>query len=83
MDHAALRQASLDGGTVSRASLDVTDPEPLPNGHWLYDHPKVFLTPHSSWNGPPPLSGAIDLFCTNLTRFTANEPLQHLVTDGY
>jgi phosphoglycerate dehydrogenase-like enzyme len=82
VDHAALR-ASLDGGTVSRASLDVTDPEPLPNGHWLYDHPKVFLTPHSSWNGPPPLSGAIELFCENLSRFEAEEPLLHLVTQGY
>ena len=45
-----LRRA-LDGGTVARASLDVTDPEPLPAGHWIYDHPKVFLTPHASSTG--------------------------------
>ncbi len=82
VDQEALR-AALDSGTVERASLDVTDPEPLPEGHWLYDHPKVFLTPHSSWIGPPPLSGATDLFCENLTRFMAGQPLQHLVTDGY
>ena len=82
VDQDALRVA-LDEGIVGRASLDVTDPEPLPAEHWLYRHPKVFLTPHSSWNGPPPLSGAIDLFCRNLARFTSGEPLEHLVTDGY
>jgi phosphoglycerate dehydrogenase-like enzyme len=82
VDHDALR-AALDEGTVARASLDVTDPEPLPDEHWLYTHPKVFLTPHSSWSGPPPLSGAIDLFCENLARFVAGKPLRHLVADGY
>ncbi len=82
VDQDTLRVA-LDEGIVGHASLDVTDPEPLPAEHWLYRHPKVFLTPHSSWNGPPPLSGAIDLFCRNLARFTSGEPLEHLVTDGY
>lgn len=32
------------------ATLDVTDPEPLPEGHPLYTHPKVRLTPHISSN---------------------------------
>ena len=41
--------AALESGKVARASLDTVDPEPLPAGHWIYDHPKVFLTPHSSW----------------------------------
>jgi phosphoglycerate dehydrogenase-like enzyme len=54
VDQEALRVA-LDNGTVARASLDVTDPEPLPAGHWLYSHPQVFLTPHASWVGPPAL----------------------------
>jgi len=82
VDQDALRIA-LDDGTVARASVDVTDPEPLPAGHWLYQHPKVFLTPHSSWSGRPPFSGSFEIFCDNLARYLAGQPLQHLVHDGY
>jgi phosphoglycerate dehydrogenase-like enzyme len=83
VDQDALRVA-LDDGTLVRASLDVTDPEPLPAGHWLYDHPKVFLTPHASWVGPPMFQAATDLFCANLERYLAGEPLRDIVgADGY
>jgi phosphoglycerate dehydrogenase-like enzyme len=83
VDQEALRRA-LDDGTVARASLDVTDPEPLPAGHWLYDHPKVFLTPHASWSGPPPLATSTEMFCDNLERYLAGEPLEGVVGDeGY
>ena len=83
VDHDALRTA-LDDGTVARASLDVTDPEPLPAGHWLYEHPNVFLTPHASWTGPPVLQKATDFFCDNLERFLAGEALWGLVgEEGY
>lgn len=44
--------AALDSGRVGHATLDVTDPEPLPAGHPLYTHPKVWLTPHTSAIGP-------------------------------
>ena len=80
LDQDALARA-LDNGIVGRASLDVTDPEPLPAGHWLYSHPKVFLTPHASWCGPAPLSGAIEIFLDNLGRYLANEELIGLVGD--
>lgn len=46
VDQDALR-AALDSGRVGWASLDVTEPEPLPDGHWLYQHPRVWLTPHT------------------------------------
>lgn len=49
VDHEALHRA-LDDGSVGWASLDVTDPEPLPAGHWLYAHPRVRVSPHVSWS---------------------------------
>jgi phosphoglycerate dehydrogenase-like enzyme len=83
VDQDALRRA-LDEGIVARASLDVTEPEPLPAGHWLFDHPNVFLTPHASWVGPPQFAVSTELFCDNLERFLAGEPLVGVVgPDGY
>jgi D-3-phosphoglycerate dehydrogenase / 2-oxoglutarate reductase len=38
--------AALESGQVAGAGLDVTDPEPLPVGHRLLDHPNVIVTPH-------------------------------------
>jgi glyoxylate/hydroxypyruvate reductase len=45
LDQGALIEA-LDSGHLAAAMLDVTDPEPLPEGHALWSHPKVMITPH-------------------------------------
>jgi len=45
LDQAAL-VALLDQGRLDAAILDVADPEPLPESHPLWKHPKVVLTPH-------------------------------------
>lgn len=45
LDQAALVEA-LDSGCLAAAMLDVTDPEPLPESHALWSHPKVIITPH-------------------------------------
>jgi phosphoglycerate dehydrogenase-like enzyme len=83
VDQDALRRA-LDDGRVGRASLDVTTPEPLPVGHWMFEHPKVFLTPHASWAGETPLASATEYFCRNLERYLAGQPLEGVVgPDGY
>ena len=77
-------RVALDNGIVARASLDVTDPEPLPAGHWLFDHPHVFLTPHASWGGPPYLKISVEQFCENLARYLAGEALRGVVGgEGY
>ncbi|MEX2626034.1 MAG: D-isomer specific 2-hydroxyacid dehydrogenase family protein, partial [Ilumatobacteraceae bacterium] len=38
--------AALREGTIGGAALDVTDPEPLPDGHPLWSLPNVIITPH-------------------------------------
>ncbi len=84
VDQEALRVA-LDNGVVARASLDVVDPEPLPDGHWMFSHPQVKLTPHSSWSSRAFFEAAIDIFCTNLRKYLDGEPLMYLIDrdEGY
>lgn len=45
LDQGALIEA-LDSGRLTAAMLDVTDPEPLPEDHALWSHPRVIITPH-------------------------------------
>jgi D-3-phosphoglycerate dehydrogenase / 2-oxoglutarate reductase len=45
VDQVALLHA-LESGHVAGAGLDVTEPEPLPAGHPLLEHPNVVVTPH-------------------------------------
>lgn len=40
--------AALRDGSIGGAALDVTDPEPLPDGHPLWDLPNAVITPHSA-----------------------------------
>lgn len=78
VDQDALREA-LDGDRLALASLDVCEPEPPPEGHWLYGHPKVRLSPHISWSGPRALEWLLEPFLDNLARFLAGEPLRDRV----
>jgi phosphoglycerate dehydrogenase-like enzyme len=78
IDQDALRQA-LDDGTVACASLDTVDPEPLPEGHWLYTHPQVRLSPHVSWCVPSAMPLLYEMFAANLARYVAGEPLEGVV----
>ena len=40
--------AALAAGTIAGAGVDVTDPEPLPDGHPLWTEPNALITPHSA-----------------------------------
>ncbi len=84
VDQDALRVA-LDDGTVARATLDTVDPEPLPEGHWLFEHPAVRLSAHVSWASPRAFERIIASFVDNLRRFMADEPLAGVidVDEGY
>jgi phosphoglycerate dehydrogenase-like enzyme len=78
VDQDALRVA-LDDGRIACASLDTADPEPLPAGHWLYDHPRVRLSPHVSWSMPGALAVFVDAFVDNLRRWRDGQPLHGIV----
>jgi len=77
--------AALDSGQVGMASLDVTEPEPLPEGHPLYAHPRVRLSPHVSGNSPAGNAQVLDLFVQNLRRHVDGQPLEGVVDprEGY
>jgi phosphoglycerate dehydrogenase-like enzyme len=81
IDQDALRTA-LDDGHVGRATLDVADPEPLPEGHWLYDHPRVRLSPHISWSMPESNDLLYATFRANLRHWLGDEPLEGVVDVG-
>ncbi|MES2718657.1 MAG: NAD(P)-dependent oxidoreductase [Pseudomonadota bacterium] len=78
VDAEALRLA-LDDGRVAWASLDVTDPEPLPAGHWLYSHPRVWLTPHTCAISPQVQQGLVDKLLRSLDLLAAGQPPESLI----
>ncbi|UFU00158.1 D-2-hydroxyacid dehydrogenase [Radiobacillus kanasensis] len=57
---------ALNNEEMAHAILDVTDPEPLPKEHSLWDHKNVTITPHLSGQSVHYLPRAIDIFKTNL-----------------
>jgi phosphoglycerate dehydrogenase-like enzyme len=78
VDHTALLEA-LDRQQLGFATLDVTEPEPLPAGHPLYTHPRVHLSPHLSWSTNDRGKAFAGLFTENLKRFLAGERLSGIV----
>ena len=72
---------ALYRGRIAGAALDVTDPEPLPADHPLWDAPNAVITPHISggFSLPETLEQIVDIFAENLRRDAAGEPLLNLV----
>ena len=71
--------AALEGGRIGGAALDVTDPEPLPDGHPLWSLPNVVITPHTGNTkamARPLLSARIT---DNVRRYVAGHELVGLV----
>ncbi len=66
---------ALEKGTIAGAGLDVTDPEPLPEGHPLWNAPNLIITPHfAAWSDEDRELRWL-LYRENLRRFAAGEPL--------
>jgi phosphoglycerate dehydrogenase-like enzyme len=65
------------------AVLDVTDPEPLPDGHPLWEAPGVLsITPHIGGDSPRANRLSAELAGDQLARFCAGEPLLNIVQEG-
>lgn len=71
--------AALRSGRLAGACLDVTDPEPLPEGHPLWSEPNVVITPHVASDAELTEERALSLMVENLRRFDAGEPLLNVV----
>jgi phosphoglycerate dehydrogenase-like enzyme len=63
-----------------RFALDVTDPEPLPDGHPLWDAPDVLITPHIAGGTTAMLPRISALVRDQLRRRVAGEPLVNVVS---
>ncbi|KAI9714697.1 MAG: hypothetical protein M1828_001126 [Chrysothrix sp. TS-e1954] len=71
---------ALNQGKIQGAALDVTDPEPLPDGHPLYTAPNVFITPHVSFRTQNYFQRILDVFEANLERLSKGQPLLNEVS---
>ena len=67
--------AALAAGAIGGAALDVTDPEPLPDGHPLWSEPRCLITPHTG-NTPEMGRPLLEARVTeNVARFADGRPL--------
>lgn len=70
--------AELNSGRL-RAALDVTDPEPLPKDHPLWDCPNLIVTPHVGGDSTAMLPRMVALIQRQISRLLANESPENLI----
>jgi phosphoglycerate dehydrogenase-like enzyme len=73
--------AALESGRI-RAALDVTDPEPLPEGHPLWSCPNLLLTEHVAGSTPQFAPRALRIAADELRRYMKGQPLDNVVQAG-
>ncbi len=71
--------AALQGERIAGAALDVTDPEPLPDGHPLWQMETVVITSHAANTWAMAVPELAALVKRNVERFARGEPLEGLV----
>lgn len=76
---------ALEGGIIRGAALDVTDPEPLPDGHPLWSTKNVFISPHVSGNSSSYARRVFEVLKYNLIRMSEGKELTNKVdkSKGY
>ena len=72
---------ALESKKIAGAALDVTDPEPLPKDHRLWDIPNALITPHVSggYHVKEAHDRIVRIAITNLKHLVNGEPFENLV----
>jgi phosphoglycerate dehydrogenase-like enzyme len=78
VDEGALVEA-LREGRLRGAALDTFAAEPLPPDSPLWELPNVLISPHVAGSFHGYMDRVVELFCENLRRYLAGEPLQNVV----
>ncbi len=81
VDTDALIEA-LSTGRI-HAALDVTDPEPLPEGHPLWEAPNLLISPHVGGASSAMWPRAHRVVREQLERFAAGAPLENVMSGDY
>jgi len=74
--------AELSSGRLS-AALDVTEPEPLPPGHPLWQLPNALITPHVGASTPVSVTASLNFVRAQAERYLAGLPLANVITGDY
>ncbi|TQQ82945.1 D-2-hydroxyacid dehydrogenase [Halonotius terrestris] len=61
--------SALQANRIGGATLDVTDPEPLPEDHPLWDFENVSITPHNAGHTPKYYERTADILAGNVERY--------------
>ncbi|HEY3810639.1 MAG TPA: D-isomer specific 2-hydroxyacid dehydrogenase family protein [Acidimicrobiales bacterium] len=77
--HTEALVAALQERSIGGAGLDVTDPEPLPDGHPLWTCPNCIITPHTADTWDMIMPHLATRITANVAHFAAGEPLEGLV----
>ena len=74
--------AELSSGRLS-AALDVTEPEPLPPGHPLWQLPNALITPHVGASTPVSVTASENFVRAQAERYLTGQPLANVITGDY
>ncbi|MFL6447436.1 MAG: D-2-hydroxyacid dehydrogenase [Bryobacteraceae bacterium] len=70
---------ALDEKRLAGAGVDVTDPEPLPKGHALWQFPNAIVTPHIAGRSDQDAPRMVGTIVENARRFVAGKPMINVV----
>ena len=73
--------AALQSNAIRGAALDVTDPEPLPNDHPLWDLENCLITPHTGGHTPKHWDRLAEIVAHNVGALEGDGDLENVVLD--